>query len=406
MSRKRTKQYLMLLMVVGLVSIAAGGSGTFASFSAETTNAGNYFATGTLILNDNGGTNTCTSAIKSANLTGANSNNLNTTGTNCDTLFNIDHFTQVSASVASLAASATSISYSSISGPIFAGDSLTISDANHSETLVAATNSTTSTGAGTVTVNSGPSNSYTTATLTDNNPTYFATLTLTNAGTIDAKGISFDASNACTSKYTEGHGTLSAGVTKGVDASVAGIPATLASGDFAAGQPVVVTDGTNAQTFIATGPISGGFIPVQSQAWNFAYSSGATVSGPEFNGATANPLCDDLSMSIVETTSSFAQTFAGALSCAWGKSSTPIATNACDISDTTNHKLSSLPGSLTALTLSANGAAGSGNSNGELMAGKSRYFLLAVHYPGGSFDNTFQNTSAANLDLTWHIDQA
>src|SRR3954454_3489041 len=90
MSRKRTKQYLMLLMVIGLVSIAAGGGGTFASFSAETTNAGNYFATGTLILNDKGSTNTCTSATGTG--TQGNSSNLNTVGTDCDTLFTVNHF--------------------------------------------------------------------------------------------------------------------------------------------------------------------------------------------------------------------------------------------------------------------------------------------------------------------------
>jgi predicted ribosomally synthesized peptide with SipW-like signal peptide len=61
MSKKRIKQYLMLLTVIGLVAIASG-SGTFASFSAQTTNAGNTFAAGTLFLHDtaNGGT-TCTS---------------------------------------------------------------------------------------------------------------------------------------------------------------------------------------------------------------------------------------------------------------------------------------------------------------------------------------------------------
>ena len=61
MSKKRVKQYLMLLTVIGLVSIASG-SGTFASFSAQTTNAGNTFAAGTLFLHDtaNGGT-VCTS---------------------------------------------------------------------------------------------------------------------------------------------------------------------------------------------------------------------------------------------------------------------------------------------------------------------------------------------------------
>lgn len=61
MGRKHVKKYLVLLCVIGLVSVATG-SGTFASFSAETTNPGNTFASGTLYLHDtpNGGT-TCTS---------------------------------------------------------------------------------------------------------------------------------------------------------------------------------------------------------------------------------------------------------------------------------------------------------------------------------------------------------
>jgi hypothetical protein len=69
MSRKRIKQYLMLLTVVGLIAVAANGSGTFASFSAETTNGGNTFATGTLFLHDsaNGGT-ACTSESAGSNL--------------------------------------------------------------------------------------------------------------------------------------------------------------------------------------------------------------------------------------------------------------------------------------------------------------------------------------------------
>src|SRR2546421_11590270 len=71
MSKKRVKQYLTILSVIGLVSIASG-SGTFASFSAQTTNAGNTFAAGTLFLHDtaNGGA-TCTSE---AQTTGPNFN--------------------------------------------------------------------------------------------------------------------------------------------------------------------------------------------------------------------------------------------------------------------------------------------------------------------------------------------
>jgi hypothetical protein len=98
MSKKRTKQYLMLLMVVGLVSIAAGGGGTFASFSAETTNTGNTFATGSLFLHNtaNGG-NTCTSESASTNL------NDGTSGTTCTTLFNVSLTSANTAQYATLA---------------------------------------------------------------------------------------------------------------------------------------------------------------------------------------------------------------------------------------------------------------------------------------------------------------
>jgi predicted ribosomally synthesized peptide with SipW-like signal peptide len=90
MSKKRVKQYLMLLCVIGLVSIAAG-SGTFASFSAETTNPNNTFAAGTLYLHNtpNGGT-TCTSESAT---TGPNFNvnpGDGTNGNNCSALFTAD----------------------------------------------------------------------------------------------------------------------------------------------------------------------------------------------------------------------------------------------------------------------------------------------------------------------------
>ncbi|HKB94874.1 MAG TPA: hypothetical protein VKC62_11655 [Gaiellaceae bacterium] len=61
MPRKRIKQYLMLLVVIGVVAVAASGGGTFASFSASATNAGNTFASGTLFLHDIHGATTCTS---------------------------------------------------------------------------------------------------------------------------------------------------------------------------------------------------------------------------------------------------------------------------------------------------------------------------------------------------------
>src|SRR5579884_3128977 len=80
MGRKRIKQYLMLLLVIGVVAVVASGNGTFASFSAQVTNPGNTFVTGTLFLheNPNGGTE-CYSewqtTPQAGNVTTNNSNN-------------------------------------------------------------------------------------------------------------------------------------------------------------------------------------------------------------------------------------------------------------------------------------------------------------------------------------------
>lgn len=84
MSKKRVKQYLMLLTVIGLVSIASG-SGTFASFSAQTTNSGNTFAAGTLYLHNlANGTTSCSSESQT---TGPN---FNIDPAGCGVLFTAD----------------------------------------------------------------------------------------------------------------------------------------------------------------------------------------------------------------------------------------------------------------------------------------------------------------------------
>jgi predicted ribosomally synthesized peptide with SipW-like signal peptide len=81
MSRTRLKQYLMLLLAIGVIAVAMTGSGTFASFNAETTNPGNTFVSGTLFLHNtaNGGT-TC----KSESVTTGPNYNVNG---GCDVLF-------------------------------------------------------------------------------------------------------------------------------------------------------------------------------------------------------------------------------------------------------------------------------------------------------------------------------
>jgi predicted ribosomally synthesized peptide with SipW-like signal peptide len=73
--RKRftSKTYLKVLIGVGLLAVIGGGAGTFATFNAQTTNSGNTFATGTLVLSNTVGATTCLSTAGGTTDTNANS---------------------------------------------------------------------------------------------------------------------------------------------------------------------------------------------------------------------------------------------------------------------------------------------------------------------------------------------
>src|SRR5438874_7697143 len=74
------KKLLLSVLVVGAATSIVS-VGTFATFTAETTNSGNTFATGTLVLSDKVGTGTaCLSTAGGATDTNANT-------TTCDTAF-------------------------------------------------------------------------------------------------------------------------------------------------------------------------------------------------------------------------------------------------------------------------------------------------------------------------------
>jgi predicted ribosomally synthesized peptide with SipW-like signal peptide len=78
MSKTKTKRYLMLLAAIGLIAAGLGGTGTFASFTAETTNPGNTFATGTLLLSNTvGAGSACHSETNASN------------AATCDAVFNV-----------------------------------------------------------------------------------------------------------------------------------------------------------------------------------------------------------------------------------------------------------------------------------------------------------------------------
>ena len=68
----KTKKYLMLLAAIGLIATVAGGAGTFASFTAEVTQSGNTFETGSLVLSEKSNTaNACFSSDGANNVNSA-----------------------------------------------------------------------------------------------------------------------------------------------------------------------------------------------------------------------------------------------------------------------------------------------------------------------------------------------
>jgi hypothetical protein len=396
MSSRRTKQYLMLLMVIGLVSVAAGGVGTFASFDAEVTNSGNYFANGSLVLNDDGGTNTCTSAA-------AADNHFNTS-TNCDTFFTLSTLSSPKATTtgATVTNASTSISFSGLTGSaIDAGDTLTLSNGSTTDTVTASSGA--DVGATSVNIDASGLAAHTYAagsTLTDAAGTFYAKLTLTNAGSLDASGIKFKQST-CTSAAQEGTGALTTSVVAGTYYTTLAVSGGV-SGTFADGDPVVITDGTHSQTFIANGAVANcaTSITVHDQAANANYSNAnTTISGPSFG---AGDLCSALTLSIVETDASFDHDGTNnAAGCAYGTNDTNNATDGLGCALSGGTALGSVPSSLTALTL-ASGF--SSNTGTQLDHSQSRYFLVAVKNTN-AFTNTYQNRKAT-FDLTWHIDQA
>ena len=76
--QRKVKKVLIGLLLLG--ALAAVGTGTYATFTASTTNAGNTFATGTLVLSNTKGATTCLS-------TGGGNTNTNSNSTGCAVVF-------------------------------------------------------------------------------------------------------------------------------------------------------------------------------------------------------------------------------------------------------------------------------------------------------------------------------
>jgi predicted ribosomally synthesized peptide with SipW-like signal peptide len=79
--RFTSKTYLKVLIAVGVLAVIGGGAGTFATFNATTTNAGNTFATGSLVLSNTVSATTCLS-------TGGGNTDTNSNSVGCAKFFN------------------------------------------------------------------------------------------------------------------------------------------------------------------------------------------------------------------------------------------------------------------------------------------------------------------------------
>lgn len=367
MSRKRVKQYLMLLMAIGVIAVAMSGSGTFASFNAETANPGNTFNTGTLYLHDsvNGGTEcTSESATNNSNVPaavgGANPGNA------CDILFTVPssqfapngqlNGTLASGSISSIPVMGwdglTSPGNIGLMFPIANGAEVKISQGGSSDICQAS--AAAAAGATTISVAGCTlANSYTSGAIVSTPGPFIAHLELRNAGTIDGSDLKFQ------------------------------------------------LNGTSA-------------------------TACAVTAGPSL----ATTLCNDLGFDVVETNNHYAATInqttgaiTGAVGCAYGSSNgsgcTPLtatynlgglayrsgAGNGFDPLTLSSGGGTNNTRELTGVDSTANHASGSGytQSGAGAQSGGARYFLVEI-WPGSLTNNDMG--ASTEFDLVWHMDQA
>lgn len=369
MSRKRAKQYLMLLVAVAVIAIAMASGGTFASFNAETANPGNTFATGTLYLHDNvnNGATTCTSESATdnsnvpASVGGANP------GDACDVMFNVpsSQFAPNGILNGSLSAGAiTTIpvkGWDGLTSPGNIGLMFSIADGAEVEISqggnkdICTANGAAAAGATSITVHSCTlGSSYTAGAIVSSPGPFIAHLTLNNAGTIDGKDLKFQLNSTSASDACK----------------------------------------------VTAGP------------------SGATT------------LCDHLGFDVVETDNHFTATIdpttgdiTGAVGCAYGSANL----NGCN-ADPASYNLGGLayragtsPGwdsltlgsgdgtnntrDLTGVDSTVDHSTGSGytQSGSGTVSGGARYFLVEI-WPGNLTNNDMG--ASTTFDLVWHMDQS
>jgi hypothetical protein len=351
------KQVLVGLMLLGAVTYFGGG-GTFASFSAETSNNDTSIASGTLTMSDqvNSGT-----ACLSAN--GLATNNINPACNAALTLTNvapgvfggtalitIQNTGSIDASKLSLFASssnatlngaltsgvaATTLTVTALDGAITSGDSIVLSYGSHTQTFT--TTAAASPGATSISVTSLVANfSYPITTLvTDtssnanvNNINCFDAKTTTpgTVGATSGSGLNFNpiagnpfcgamliyiqettgGLNYCWlgkgSSPEAANGACTAPIsvnpssTLSTGGPITALPVTALNGNVTSGDAIVITSGSHTQTFAASATVGFGAtsIPITSATPNFAYPTTSTVTDTTTQGTLNSDTTDTL----------------------------------------------------------------------------------------------------------------
>jgi len=338
MSLRELKGVLLFFMAIGAAAYFGGG-GAFASFSAETTNVGSSAASGTLTMSDQVNTGT---ACLSANATSQNNVNAacasvlaltnvapgvyggvaqvtvqNTGSIDASKFYLWAPYVNATLS-AGISGTVTSLPITALEGTVTNGDSIVLSFGTHTQTFTA--NAAASGGATSISVTSQAANfAYPIGTIVvdtssntspANTDCYDAKTTV--AGTTGAtkgtdlnfnpvtgnpfcgtaliyiqettggknycwlgKGSSPEAaSGMCTAPISVNPSSaLSTG------GPITSLPVTALNGNVASGDSIVITSGTNTQTFTASANAYFGAtaIPVNSATPNFAYPTTSTV---------------------------------------------------------------------------------------------------------------------------------
>lgn len=423
------KQFLLGLMLLGAVTYFGGG-GTWASFSAETSNAGESIASGTLTMNDTASATACYSAsgLAQNNVNPACAAAISLTNTAPGVLggqgqISILNSGSIDASKLFLWASSTnsvlsggltsgvavtSLPVAALEGAVSNGDSIVVSFGSHSQTFVA--NGPTTGGATAIVVTSQLANfSYpatntsvtdTSSNATASNANCFDKLT-TGGTNVATKGDSLNFNPITGNPFCGTALIYVQETTSGLNYCWVGKGSSPEAASGLCSAPIAVTL-TSALT--TGGPISS--LPVSALNGNVSVGDTITLTSgthtQNFIAATSSETFGATSIAVTPLTPTFAfpigttvinATSSGALN----SDTTDTITN-FDTAHGTTGKIQLYP-------VTGNGVVDT-NASTQLIHANARTFLVGLYFPApaGQNQNQLQGLSST-FGITWHMDQ-